>query len=143
MISLVTKRPLFVTVLSMWLMIGGLLSPLFLIGSNNSELADRLVTQPNMGLWSFVAQHSGALGVALFGTTLMLVPGVVGFGLWRMRTWARTATIVISVVNVLWGTTAVIRTFLLPQYGVTGKVTGTGSPSGSLPQRRAGINGHW
>jgi hypothetical protein len=106
------KRPLFLTIFAGWLMLSGLVSPVFLVIACDQNFADSLASRPEMGAWQFIANHFGSAGVALVGFFMMLSAGIIGFGLWRMYPWARLAVIGIAGASTLWGGYEIIRTIL-------------------------------
>jgi hypothetical protein len=90
-------------ILSLWLMLGLVVSPVFLFTSSHPELSDSLASTPEMGLWHSIAHSFGPAGVALTGFLLMLGAGIVGVGLWLYQQWARFALIGVAGANMLWG----------------------------------------
>lgn len=106
------KRPLILALLSLWLMLDLVVSPVFLFTSSHPELSDSLAATPEMGLWHAIALHFGPAGVALTGFFLMLGEGVVGVGLWLYQQSARYAVFGIAGVNVLWGVDEIARSLI-------------------------------
>jgi hypothetical protein len=106
------KRPLILAVLSLWPLLGLVVSPVFLFTSSHPELADSLSARPEMGLWHSIAYYTGPVGVAITGFSLMFGTGIVGFGLWWYQQWARVALIGIAGADVLWGVYEIIRSLV-------------------------------
>jgi hypothetical protein len=100
--GMASKRPIPVTILACWLMLFGVLSPLFLVVMYDATLSEVIVNSPDMGVWHPIAQHLGANGVALFGMAYSLTLGFIGYGLWTLKEWARRVTLGLAVLWLLW-----------------------------------------
>ena len=97
--SMKTKRPIIITLLSVFLVFvcGGTVLVL-LFGNFPKESVDYLLSQRR--LTGFVGRHYGVVGLKAELAPLCLLLVITGVGLWRLLPWARTAIMVVSCLEI-------------------------------------------
>ena len=114
------KRPHIITGISLYLMLCGLMFPIFVFVPTTEESVEFVAAQPGMA--GFIGRHLGAAGMASASALMMLGMGIVGVGLWRLSPWARKAMIVVSALAVCSGIEWVIESALLRHFFDVGGV---------------------
>jgi hypothetical protein len=100
--SMKPKRPLIITLLSAFLLFVGFAGLLVLFSKEYSkESLDYLASQ--CGVTGSVVRHFGMTGWNAEAASFSLVAAVTGVGLWRLLSWARTAIMVVSCLEIYSG----------------------------------------
>ena len=82
-------------------MLCGLLAPFFLIDPISPEGVEALARYP--GPFSWIPRYFGGAGMMAMGCIEFLAIGIIGVGLWRLRPWARLATLFLAGLAVCIG----------------------------------------
>lgn len=112
--NLLRKRPLGVTLIALgflWIGIGGaLLFPLLILIGDGQDLW-RIALEPVTHSAAGFKAISRGLDITLY--LIYLAYAVIGFGLWKLKNWARKCVLVISVAGTI-GALAVASIFVTP-----------------------------
>jgi uncharacterized membrane protein (DUF2068 family) len=102
------KRPLIITLLSVFLMFVGFTGLLVLLSNGYStEHLDYLASQ--CGVTGAVVRHFGMTGWNAEAASFSLIAAIIGVGLWHLSPWARTATVVVSGLEICSGIALVVE----------------------------------
>jgi hypothetical protein len=93
------KRPLLVTILAVYFMLGALLAPVWLLAPFPQDAIDSIAAFPFPVGW--MARQFGAAGLMIINFVVFLSVGTVGFGLWRLKNWARIVTMSLAAFGTL------------------------------------------
>jgi len=75
-------------------MLCGLLAPFFLINPISPKAVEALARYP--GLFGWIPRYFGGAGMMAMGCIEFLAIGIIGVGLWRLKPWARLATLFLT-----------------------------------------------
>ena len=99
------KRPLLVTLLAcmfLWIgCLGSLFFPVFLLTGLASTMWDEAAVGAQSGAWIRFLVHFGKYPVLFAWFSAYVAYAFIGFGLWKLRNWARKAVIGISILGIV------------------------------------------